>query len=188
MLPFSDVSTSLAPIALPFVLADLAASTLLAPIAYPPVLTDACPSTFLAPTALPPVFAFAHLLVMPRLNAAGLDDASLDRKNIELLSRGKQVQSDESQADAELKNDDDARLVAVWHMGGTRRQRERRRGRSSRSERNEKKIDLLDRGMAMGKDQPDVVARVMKPDCLQGRSGDVWNTCSSQPQMCYHQQ
>ena len=53
------------------------------------------------------------MLQVPRFHSDELGDADLDSKNLELISRGKPMQSDEAAADEALKNDAEPRLVDV---------------------------------------------------------------------------
>jgi hypothetical protein len=53
------------------------------------------------------------MLQLPRLDSTDLQDQGLDHKNLELLCRGKDMESDESKADAELQDDSEPRLIWI---------------------------------------------------------------------------
>jgi hypothetical protein len=64
----------------------------------------------------------AAMLQLPRIHSRELEESDLDSKNLELLSRGKPMQSDEAAADATLADDAEPRLVEIAdegdHVGG----------------------------------------------------------------------
>eukprot|EP00656_Telonema_subtile_P041412 TRINITY_DN4657_c0_g1_i4.p2 TRINITY_DN4657_c0_g1~~TRINITY_DN4657_c0_g1_i4.p2 ORF type:complete len:214 (-),score=54.56 TRINITY_DN4657_c0_g1_i4:3307-3948(-) len=56
------------------------------------------------------------VVAVPSRHAAELASMNLDQKNVELLLRGKEMQSDDPAADDLLKGDADERLVAVANL------------------------------------------------------------------------